>query len=436
MRNLLVLFVFSIGAIAALKRPYYGALLWVWTGLMNPHRLTWGFAYSLPLAQTAVVVTLLGMLMKAKDIRWPGGAPLYVLIVFTLWMGVTTLNAILLEPSIGRYVFILKIVFMTMLIAMIVRTREEIIGLVWVIVASIGFYGVKGGIFTILSGGSYRVWGPPDSVVEGNNELAIALVMVVPLLFYLYQHSNIGLPRFLVTSARQKLIKLGLVGAMGLCGIAAIGSQSRGAFLAISAMLTTLWWRSEKKLSLSFLFVLLIPFALLLMPESWYSRMETIRMYDEDASAMGRINAWTMAFNIAKDRITGAGFATSAPIIYSQYAPDPSKVLVAHSIYFQVLGEHGFLGLILFLGMWIVTYMMARRVAKIAKPVPDLEWAYSLANMLRVSFVGFAVGGAFLSLAYWDMPYYLMVLVVAINAYVKMAVTQHSVKFGAKRDNP
>jgi probable O-glycosylation ligase (exosortase A-associated) len=418
MRDLLVVLIFAIGAIAALKRPYYGALLWVWLGLMNPHRLTWGFAYSLPLAQIAALVTLVGMLIKSKEIRWPGTSPVNILLLLTLWMGLTTLTSILIEPSVERYVFILKIIFMTFVIGMIVRTREEIIGLVWVIVASIGYYGTKGGAFTIVSGGSYRVWGPPDSIVFGNNELAVALIMIVPLLFYLSQHVSIGLPGFLAAESRQKKIKLALVGAMGLCGIAAIGSQSRGALLAISAMLGLLWWRSDRKMLLTVMFVLLIPFVLMLMPESWYSRMETIRTYQEDSSAMGRINAWTMAYNIAKDRITGAGFATAAPVIYSQYAPDPSVVLVAHSVYFQVLGEHGFIGLALYLMMWFSTYAMAGRIAKKAAAIPDLEWAGTLAKMLQVSFVGFAVGGAFLSLAYWDMPFYLLVVVVTLSRCV------------------
>lgn len=409
----------------ALKRPYYGALLWVWISVMNPHRLAWGFAYSLPLAQIAVLVTLLGMLLKSREIRWPRGAPTLLLLLLTLWMGVTTLTAILVEPSLERYLELLKVIFMTFIIAMVVRIREEIAGLVWVIVTSLSFYGVKGGIFTILSGGSYRVWGPADSIINGNNELAVALIMIVPLLFYLSRHVSIGMPGFLAAESRQKKIKLALVGAMGLCGIAAIGSQSRGALLAISAMLAVLWWRSDKKMPLTIMFILLIPFVLMLMPESWYARMETIKTYEQDASAMGRINAWTMAWNIAVDRVTGAGFATAARVIYELYAPDPNIVLVAHSIYFQVLGEHGFIGLLLYLAMWLSTYAMAGRIVKLANAIPELEWAESLASMLKVSLIGFAVGGAFLSLAYWDMPFYLLVVVVVLHAHVKTILAAH-----------
>ena len=116
--------------------------------------------------------------------------------------------------------------------------------------------------------------------------------------------------------------------------------------------------------------------------------------------------------------IAWAGFATAAPVIYAQYAPNPDYVVVAHSIYFQMLGEHGFIGLGMYLVMWGATYIMAGRVISKARVVPELGWVVSLASMLKVSLVGFAVGGAFLSLAYWDMSYYLIVTTVALRNLV------------------
>jgi probable O-glycosylation ligase (exosortase A-associated) len=343
-----------------------------------------------------------------------------------LWMGVTTAAAILVDASVERYIAFLKVVFMTFVALAVVRSRGEIIGLVWVIAMSIGFFGVKGGLFTILSGGGHRVWGPPDSVVEGNNEIAVALVVIVPLLFFLSQHLEISRPRRLRGEGWTKVLKYGLIAMMMLCAVAALGSQSRGALLAIGAMFSVLWWRSRSKLTIGLALVLMVPVVLAFLPESWHARMETIGSYDEDASALGRINAWTMAFNIAKDRITGAGFATAAEVIYAQYAPDPNYVLVAHSIYFQILGEHGFIGLALYLLMWALTYIAAGRIRALAAGRgAESEWVVSLASMLQVSMVGFAVGGAFLSLAYWDLPYYMLVLVYVLRAYATQELATH-----------
>ncbi len=432
MRDLAVTMIMVIGLLAAVRRPYYGALLWVWVSVMNPHRLGWGFAYEQPFAQLAVVFTLLGMLLHSKDVRWPGGSPFYTLIVLVLWMGLTTFTAILIEPSLERYLFVLKIIFMTFIVAMVVRTREEIINLVLVLVMSIGYFGVKGGIFTLRGGGSERVWGPPGSVIEGNNELAVAIIMILPLLYFLAQEAHGAFPKAIASRIGVKWLKRGLYAVMALCAVSALGSQSRGALLATASMVLVLWWRSEKKLGLTIALVLAIPLVLAFMPKSWHSRMQTIETYEEDRSAMGRINAWTMAFNIATHRPTGAGFATAAPIIYAQYAPDPSFVLVAHSIYFQVLGEHGFIGLGFYLLMWGLTYAMAGRIVRSGKQRPDLKWAVSLANMIKVSLVGFAVGGAFLSLAYWDFPFYLMVVVVVLERLVGEKLAQRKMSMASQ----
>jgi probable O-glycosylation ligase (exosortase A-associated) len=139
----------------------------------------------------------------------------------------------------------------------------------------------------------------------------------------------------------------------------------------------------------------------------------------EDQSAQGRINAWIMAYNIAKDNFFGGGFSIYNPFVYSMYAPDPSYVVSAHSIYFHMLGEHGFVGLFIYLMLWGSTWMSAGWLRKNARMDPDTEWCAQLGAMIQVSLVGFAVGGAFLSLAYFDLPYNLMALTIAVRFWVQ-----------------
>ncbi|MCW0232836.1 MAG: putative O-glycosylation ligase, exosortase A system-associated [Ferrovibrio sp.] len=424
MRDVVICSIFAIAAAATLKRPYYGALLWVWIGLMNPHRLAWGFAYSLPFAMAAAGVTILGMLMNSKQVRAPKGFPLGVLAAFLIWMGLTTAMAIHVEPSVSKYIEVIKIFGMLFVVSSLVRTREEIIGLVWVIVLSIGYFGFKGGLFTILTGGGFRVWGPPSSLVSGNNEIAIAFIMIIPLMYFLVQQAEVAAT--VAASLRKvtvKWIQRGLYAGMVLTAASAVGSHSRGALLAIVAMGAMLWWRSKSKAALGFGLLLLTPLLFTLMPEEWFSRMNTIQTYEEDESAQGRLNAWAMAFNIANDRVFGAGFATATQYVYALYAPDPTTVLVAHSIYFQILGDHGYIGLLLYLTFWISTYRLGARLTRVTRGIPEVEWAGQLGAMARVSLVGFAVGGAFLSLAYWDMPFYICVLMVAADRLVQQHLT-------------
>jgi probable O-glycosylation ligase (exosortase A-associated) len=413
MRDVLVLLLFGLGAIATLKRPFIGGLLWVWIGLMNPHRLGWGFAYDLPLAAAAAALTLLGMMFNRDQTQWPKGAPVILLVVLTLWMGITTMFSFNVDYSVGRLIAFSKMAFMTVVIGMLLKEKEHILGFIWAIVLSIGFYGIKGGLFTIASGGSYRVWGPPESVVEGNNELAVALVMIVPFMFFLAQESSWAARLPAVRRIGEKWIKRGLYVGMFLCAVSALGSYSRGALLAISAMGIMLWWRSKSKLGIAIAAIVFAGIVAAVAPEHWFARMDTIRTYDQDESAMGRITAWETAFRVANDRITGAGFSFASAEVYALYAPSGAPILVAHSNYFQMLGEHGYPGLFLFLAIFLISYLNAGYIARASKGVPELHWAETFGNMAKVSLVGYAVGGAFLNLANWDMPYYLMIVLVA-----------------------
>ena len=164
--------------------------------------------------------------------------------------------------------------------------------------------------------------------------------------------------------------------------------------------------------------IALIPL-LYFMPVEWYERMATIDDYSDDRSAMGRISAWWTAWNIALNHVTGVGFNTATAALFAKYSPYPDYVHAAHSIYFQVMGNHGFIGLFIFLGIWVSTWRSANWLRKKKNITPETQWAADLAAMCQVSLVGYAVGGAFLSLSYFDLPYNIMVLVVITRVWVE-----------------
>jgi probable O-glycosylation ligase (exosortase A-associated) len=303
---------------------------------------------------------------------------------------------------------VMKIMLMTFVTLILIRTKEHVQLLIWVIVFSLGYYGVKGGIFTITSGGSEMVWGPTGTFISGNNEIALALIMTIPLMHYLQ------------TIAKDARVRHGLTIAMILCALAALGSYSRGALLAIAAMGCFLWLKSRHRLRIGLLLLLAIPPAIALMPEKWTQRMDTINAYEEDESVQGRFNAWWMAYNLAKDRpILGGGFEVITPELFQRYAPDPEDLHAAHSIYFQVLGEHGFVGLGLYLLLGLMTWRTGSWIVRNTSKRPEYRWAADLATMIQVSLIGFAVGGAFLSLLYFDLPYYLMAAMVVTRVLVE-----------------
>lgn len=375
---------------------------------MNLHTQGWGFARTFPFAAIIAVATLSSLLVTKEEKSLPSSPVTVVFIMFTLWMSVTSLFAIHPDQVYTQWIRVYKIMGMTLVTMMLIKNKKQIEELIWMIVISLGFYGVKGGIFTIRSGGSDRVWGPEGTFIDGNNEIALALIVVIPLMYYLH------------SVTKNKWGRYAFVASILLCALAALGSYSRGAAIAIVAMVLFLWLKSSNKMTLGVLIIVVAPLMLLVMPSQWFDRIDTINTYEEDSSAMGRINAWKMATNLAMDRpLTGGGFEIYDPGVFLQYAPNPYDVHAAHSIYFQVLGEHGFVGLFLYLTLGFVTWRSGSWVIKHAAKIPDLRWAYTLATMLQVSLLGFAVGGAFLSLVYFDVPYYLMAAMVALKIYVQ-----------------
>jgi putative inorganic carbon (HCO3(-)) transporter len=389
------------------KRPYWGAVMWIWISVMNPHAQGWGFARTFPFAAIIAAVTIVSVFLQKEDKKLPMVPTIVVFIAFFCWMTLTSLFAIHPDQVYEQWNKVMKIFGMTLVVMMLLKERKHIELAIWSIVISIGYYGVKGGIFTIRSGGNDRVWGPAGTFIDGNNEVALAFVMVIPLMFYLMKIT------------KNKWGRYALIASMGLCALASLGSYSRGALLAIGAMGVFFWLKSKEKLAIGLAMILLVPVLLLAMPAQWHERMDTIQEYQEDSSAMGRVNAWHMATNLAMDRPLGGGFQIYDAGVFAQYAPHPEDIHAAHSIYFQVLGEHGFLGLFLYLAIGVLTWRTGSWVIKHGKHDPELKWALDLVPMLQVSLLGFAVGGAFLSLAYFDVPYYVMTAMIATRLLVE-----------------
>jgi probable O-glycosylation ligase (exosortase A-associated) len=268
---------------------------------------------------------------------------------------------------------------------------------------------VKGGIFTMVTGGESRVYGPMNSYIADNNAIGLGIVMAIPLLYYLYATTTRTYVRWL------------LVATMLVCPVGVLGTYSRGALVGVCAMGVFLWWKGRHKVAILVVLALLAPVGLAFMPDKWYDRMDTIRNYEQDPSANMRLNSWQTMLNLAKDRpITGGGFEAGSKEVYEKYAPDPSRPpQTAHSIYFQALGEHGFVGLILYLWLLGAAWTQCSRLQRSARGRPELTWAGELGRMTQVTLVGFAVGGAFLSLVNFDVPYYLVAAILASNALVR-----------------
>ncbi|MDR2260355.1 MAG: putative O-glycosylation ligase, exosortase A system-associated [Azoarcus sp.] len=427
MRDILVVGICVIGALMALRRPWIGVLLWTWISVMNPHRYCWGFAYDAPVAAMAAGSTLFGLLLT-RERRNPFslGAPAAWLLLFMLWMTLSWLlgygfNSADILASMRDYDLwnrVIKTLFMTFVALALLHNRLHILAFAWVFAMSLGILGIKGGLFTVASGGSYRVWGPAGSFIYDNNEFALALITIIPLL------------HFLQLQSARKWVRHGLTLAMLLCAAAALGSRSRGALVALAAMGGLLWWRSRRKGMMAVAILAVLAMVLLMMPEEWWERMRSIFDPAADNSALGRLRAWKVAIQVALHHATGAGMVYLHPVIFYMWDSSQGDPIAAHSVYFQILGNHGFIGLFLYLMMGVLTFRYAGWLRRHARAIPEAQWAADLGAMAQVSMAGFAVGGAFLSLAYVDIPFDIMVLVLVTRRWVQTRGWEHDPRMG------
>lgn len=415
MRDIAILLML-IGVIPMiLKRPWIGIIAWVVISVMNPHRMAYGFSYSLPIALLIAIATLFGMLFSKAEKRLPITSLTVTLFLFVAWMCITFAFSLYPELAYPQWIKVIKVMFMIFVGMMLLNSRFHLNALLWAVVFSLAVYGVKGGIFTLATGGSFRVYGPPESDVADNNAISFALVMMLPLMFYLSTS---------IKGKFEKLVRWGWYTSMALSSFSILASQSRGAFLALGAMTAFLWLKNGKKVYLAIILAVAIPILIGFMPEEWSARMSTIQDYEQDASSMGRINTWWMLFNLAKEHpIMGGGFQIYTAGSFARWAPDPMDIHAAHSIFFAALGEHGFVGLALFLTLLIVSWRTGSVVTRLSKRMPNLAWAGNLARMIQVSIIGYSVGGAFLSVLYFDVFYYIIMCMVLLRTIVETEVS-------------
>src|SRR5579864_3683503 len=384
MRDFLVVAIVLGSVPLILVRPQVGIILWFWLAMMNPHREAWGYAREFRVALVVGCATLVAWLLS-RERKLPPNLPIvYALAGFTFWLSLAALFAIHPDVSVPKWEEIMKVLLMTFVTMCIVQTRDRINQVVWTIVLSLGFYGVKGGIFSILTGGNYRVWGPENSFIGDNNSLGLALIMLLPLIQYLRVNNT------------AQWIRLGLMGGMGLSIIAILGTYSRGALIGLTMTLGFLLMKARYR-ALTFLVSgAVLGLTLVMLPSDWYVRMGTIENAEQDASVQGRFDAWTFAYKLALDHpFLGGGQAISGndDALFRHYVPTAPAARAPHSIYFEVLGETGFVGLGFFLALLVISYLSARNIIRSTRGHPELAWAGSLAAMLQVSIVAYAITG-------------------------------------------
>ena len=386
--------------------PRYGVLIWTWLAFMNPHRLTWGFANQIPFSMLIGLATLAGLPGSTERRPLPKSAEVKLIIALWALFVVTTFFAVNQElawPELDR---VSKIYLMILVTLVLCQTRQMLRYLLLTTALSIGYYGLKGGIWGVVTGGgSGWVLGPDRSFIGDNNGLALALNMTLPMFF------------FFARDEQNRWLRRLLYAVFFFSIIAVILTYSRGGFLSLIIVLTLIFPGVKHKVLALGTAAGGAVLVLVMAPDRWFNRIASIAEYERDSSATARIQSWWLGWQLGLDNpVLGAGFLGFATA-WKKYL-NSEKWWNAHGIYPRILGEHGFTGLFLFLALLICTLVSIHTIRRRARKLPeaaDQRYFETYAVMLRASFVAYVIEGFFSPQPYFDLSYLVIAAIVILK---------------------
>lgn len=405
MRSLFLLGIYLFFVFAGLRAPFLLVLGYVWVDIFTPQLISYGLLSYVPVSLILGLLTVVSVVMLPRnpDVRLRAVTVLVAL--FAVWMTTTLAWAVLPEPAMEKWSWAIKSVSFSCLVPFFFRNRVQVEAFIWVIVLSGMGHCIPFAVKVLVSGGGY---GRPLGLIAANSgygessTLSMFAVSLVPMCMHLRAHS--------VLFARTRLFKLALLG-FAVCGIlTSLGTYARTGLISLGVLACALVFFSKHRL---IVMVLSVVFALgvgAFMGEGWSGRMSTIADSSGESSAMGRVGVWLWTLDYVAKHPLGGSFE-----IYRINQIDlelgSGEVLQAagkafHSVYFEILGETGVPGFILYLLIVATTLIGLLRIRSRARE-PDAQWIRSLCDAVIVAALIFLAGGAFIGVGFSSYFYYL-----------------------------
>ncbi len=416
MKDLLFLLAFAPVFVLALKHPFVGLSAWVWTIMIVPKQYLWGFGADIRYTYLLALITILSLFIN-KDASYQRirAGTFWLMVWFLIHTGIANIfTEGVPRQSWGVWTEFVKVIVFSGLIITILTNKARIDTFIFAMVLGIGLNTSLEALKVIVTGGSYAIRGIPASMMTDNNLFALAALITIPFCIYA------------VKQAPNKMMAWAFKGITFLSIVAVLASYSRGGLVGLIILGLMLIKKDKNKYLYISLAVIMGFITLQVAPDRWLNRMETISDASEDQSFLGRVTAWKLAtVSAIRHPLTGTGqdsvqtlsvWQTNYGFIHLlDFIPtnniSPDKAKAAHSIYFQVLGDAGFVGLGLFL---LILLSGLRCCSKLSKQARE-QWQRELARYSYISLLVYMVAGSLLSMAYYDLVY----AIIALNLGIK-----------------
>nr|WP_294509878.1 putative O-glycosylation ligase, exosortase A system-associated [uncultured Rhodopila sp.] len=417
LRSLWILFVFLAFIGLGFQTPFVLTLGYVWVDTFRPQDVSYIILNQVPVAM--IVGSLAIVLYAMFDHRDPPRLRLITVlqVAFAIWVTLTTTWAAFPDDAWAKWSWAVKTILFSAFIPFAIRSRIQIEAFLQVYMFSLAANLIPFGVKMVISGGGYGqnlgLAGGNSGLAEGST-LAAVSIMTIPVYLFLRQHSIIAPKAFWFRS-----IYLGLA---VLSGLTSLGTFERTGLVGLVVLGILMFLKSRRKVLTLFVGLVAALAVAYTTSDAWTSRISTISDFQTENSALARLLVWRWTVQFATEHPLGGGF-DAYHLDHVEFENGEMKFGVAfHSIYFEVLGEHGWIGLALFVSLAILSLIALQKAAKEARRHPELQWCSDLAGTIQISLIVMMVCGSFVGIAFQPMIHYLFAMAVCVSEYVRRAV--------------
>jgi len=418
--TLVYLAFFAMGAVA----PFALTLGYLWVDTFRPQDVSYAILNAFPLSLTIGAAALGSYVLLDRKAPPRLNATIVLTLLFAAWVTLTTAYfAVAPEAAWRKWDWAIKTILFSVFIQFVIRSRAQIEAFLQVYLFAVAANVMAAGIKTLLGGGGYgHTLGLSGTDYSGmfseSSTLAAVSVMLLPLIYYLRTHT--------VIFPRSRIVNLGYIGMAVIALAAAVGTFARTGLVGLIVVAAAIWLRSRQKLLLGIVGIAAAAAIAFLTSDAWNARIATIDDYNTESSALARILVWQWTLEFVSHNPFGGGFESYLVNEITLPAPDGGMAQIHgkayHSIYFEVLGEHGWPGLAMFLSLIAVAMWSQHSVARLTKAIPELHWCRDLARSLEVALLSLLVCGAFIGIAFLPMLWYMFAISAALRQYVARAL--------------
>ncbi len=419
LRSAYVTLVYLAFIIMGVVAPFVLSLGYVWVDTFDPQDVVHEFLNEAPVSLIMGVGAIASFVIMDRR-KGPVTLTSAILVMWAVWVTLSTaIWAELPAQAWIKWDYAVKTIGFAALVPFVFRSRVQIEAFLQIYLFSIMLHFLPVGIKTMYSGGGYGrqlgVLGGNSLLAEGSTLAGVSL-MLVPIILYLRQHTTI-LPKGRITNVLYITLAVTAVAA-------AVGTYERTALIGMAVVGIGIWVRSRRKLLFGVLGAAAISCVVLFTSTAWNERISTVGSYNTEGSALGRILVWKWTLKYVSTHPLGGGFNVyMIDTIEFPGGADGNPIVVKgkafHSIYFEVLGEQGWVGLALFGSLILTSLLQLRAVARIARPYPNLAWARDLAFALQIALCTLLACGSFVGIAFQPMIYYLFTISACLRQHVR-----------------